>query len=217
MRNRFLAGLAALTFSLIIALPAPAQDPPRTEEKGRLPVIGGTEGPPPPPAPIAPEKKALIKELLGLMNAGYNAEAISSQLLEQLQQTATILISNDLREWIKAQKLAPAEQKRLEAEIDESAQRILTRLRDEFPKRINFGELIEKVSFEIYDKYFTEAEVKDLIAFYKTPTAQKFIKNLPQISAEMFPRIEQLMGSAVTRLATDLLGDELKRLTGKQN
>lgn len=216
MANRFLAGLLTLAFCFIVELPAYAQDPPTTEEKGRPPRMV-VISPAPAQAPLTPEKKALIKELLGLMNAGYNAEAISSQFMEQLQQTATILISNDLREWIQAQKLAPAEQKRLESEIDGSAQRILTRLRDEFPKRINFGELIEKVSFEIYDKYFTEAEVKDLIAFYKTPTAQKFIKILPQISAEMFPRIEQLMEPAVTRLATDLLGDELKRLTGKQN
>jgi hypothetical protein len=216
MINRFLAGLFALAFCFIIALPAHAQDPPTTEEKGRPPRIV-VMSPAPAQASPTPEKKALIKELLGLMNLGNAAEAIAIQFMEQFQQSGIILIKSDLREWIEAQKVAPAEKKRLEGEMDESAQRILTRLRAEFPKRINMGEILEVVTLEIYDKYFTEAEVKDLIAFYKTPTGQKSIKILAQISAEMLPRIGQLMDPAVTRLATDLLGDELKRLTGKQN
>jgi uncharacterized protein len=214
MTNRFPAGLLALAFSLIIALPAHAQDPPRTEEKG-------TPSPPigvgPPQNTITPEKKALIKELLGLMNSGNIAGAIAIQFMEQFQQSGIILIKSDLREWIEAQKFAPAKKNRMEAEIDESAQRILTRLRAEFPKRINLGEILEIVALEVYDKYFTEAEVKDLIAFYKTPTGQKSIKILPQLSAEMLPRIGQLMDPAASLLAIELLGDEIKRLTGKQN
>jgi hypothetical protein len=204
----------ALPFFLMTALLANAQDPPRTEEKGRVQVIGY---PPPPAAPITPDKKTLIKELFGLLNSGNTAWAIATQFLEQSQQSTIILIKSDLREWIQAQKVAPAEKKRMEAEMDESAQRILTRMRAEFPKRINMGEILETVTLEVYDKYFTEAEVKDMIAFYKTPTGQKFIKILPQISAEIVPRTKQLMRPAATLLVTELLGDEIKRLTGKQN
>ena len=216
MRNRFLAGLIALAFCFIIELPAHAQDPPTTEEKGRAPRMA-LISPAHAQASLTPEKKALIKELLGLLNSGNTAEAIAIQFLEQTQESAIILIKSDLREWIQAQEVAPAKKKRLEAEMDESAQRILTRLRAEYPKRINMGEILEIVMLEVYDKYFTEAEVKDLVAFYKTPTGQKFIKILPQISAEMLPRIKQLMGPAATLLATELLAEELKRLTGKQN
>lgn len=216
MRNRFLAGLIALAFCFIIELPAPAQDPPTTEENGRAPGIV-VISPAPAQASLTPEKKALIKELFGLLNSGNAAEAIAIQFLEQFQEGGIILIKNDLRELIQAQKVSPVEKKRLEAEMDESAQRILTRLRAEFPKRINLDEILETVMLEVYDKFFTEAEMKDLIAFYKTPTGQKSIKILPQFSAEMLPRVGQLMDPAVTLLATELLAEELKRLTGKQN
>jgi hypothetical protein len=216
MTNRFLIGLLAMALCFVIALPAYAQDPPTTEEKGRPPRIV-VRTPPPAQAPLTPEKKALIKELLGLLNSGNAAEVIAIQFLEQFEQSSIILIKNDLREWIQAKKFAPEEKKRLEAEMDESAQRILTRLRAEFPKRINMGEMLEIVMLEVYGKYFTEAEVKDLIAFYNTPTGQKFIKILPQISAEALPRIGQLMNPAATLLATELLADEIMRLTGKRN
>jgi hypothetical protein len=193
MRNRFLPVLIALAFCGAIALPAYAQSDP------------------------TPEKKALIKELLGLMNAVYNSEAVSGQIMEQLQAPVATMISDSMRGWIQEQKLAPAEQKRLEAEVHEFAQRVLTRVRAEFPKRVNFRELAEKVMLETYDKYFTEAEVKDLIAFYKTSTAQKFIRLVPQISAEMFPRIEKLIGPGLTQLINESFDDELMRLKTKRN
>ncbi|HEV2669315.1 MAG TPA: DUF2059 domain-containing protein [Blastocatellia bacterium] len=192
MRNRFLPGLIALAFCCAIALHAYAQSDP------------------------TPEKKALIKELLGLMNAGFNSEAVSNQMMGQLQAPVASLISNEMRGWIRAQKLTPAEQKRLEAEVDELVQRVLTRVRAEFPKRVNYREIAEKVMLETYDKYFTEAEVKDLIAFYKTSTAQKFIRLTPQITAEMFPRLENLIGPEMAKLINESVDDELMRLKTKR-
>jgi uncharacterized protein len=193
MAKWFLAGLMVLAFYFIFAIPAHAQNEP------------------------TPEKKALMKELLGLMNAGYNSEAVANQFMEQLQAPVASLISNEVRGWIQEQKLAPAEQKRLEAEVAETVQRVLTRVRAEFPKRVNYRELTEKVISEIYDKYFTEAEVKDLIVFYKTSTGQKFIRLVPQISAEMFPRLEKLIGPELTQLINESFDDELMRLKTKRN
>jgi hypothetical protein len=151
------------------------------------------------------------------MNAGYNSEAVATQFMEQLQAPVASLISNEMRGWIRAQKLAPAEQKRMEAEVDEFVQRVLTRVRAEFPKRVNYRELIEKVITETYDNYFTEAEVKDLIALYKTSTGQKFIRLVPQITAEMFPRLEKLIGPHMTQLINESFDDELMRLKTKRN
>jgi hypothetical protein len=193
MSNRFLAGLIALAFYFIFALPAYAQNEPATE------------------------KKALIKELLTLMNASGNSEAVADQIMEALQAPVANALSNEMRGWIQEQKLPPAEQKRLEAETDESAQRILTRLRAEIPKRISFGELVEKVGVETYDKYYTVAEVKDLITFYKTSTGQKFVKILPQLTADMMSGTGKLIEPELTKLMTETLADELMRLKTKRN
>ena len=193
MTNKFLAGLMALAFCFIIALPANAQDT------------------------LTPEKKALIKELLTLMNASGNSETIGNQIMGALQAPMANALSNEMRGWIQEQKLPPAEQRRMEAETDESAQRILTRLRAEIPKRISFGELVEKVGVETYDKYYTVAEVKDLIAFYKTSTGQKFVKILPQLTADLMSGTGKLIEPELTKLMTETLADELMRLKTKRN
>jgi hypothetical protein len=193
MKNRFLAGFIALAFCFIIALPAYAQSDP------------------------TPEKKALIKELLGLTNASSNSEAIFNQLIGQIQEPLAGQVSNMLREWIQEQKLTPDERNRMEAEVPRSAQRVANRIRSELPKRIRFGELAEKVGFEIYDKHFTESEVKDLIAFYKTPVAQKFIRIAPQFMLDMAQMIKKLMDPELDKLIIEAFVDEQKIYQTKQN
>ena len=193
MTNRFLAGFIALAFCLTTALPAYAQDPPMLE------------------------KKALIKELLRLTNASSNSEAIFNQLIEQIQEPLAGQASNMLREWIQAQKLAPAERTRMEAEVPGAAQRIANRIRSELPKRISFGELAEKAGFEIYDKHFTEAEVKDLIAFYKTPVAQKFIRIAPQFTIDLVQMIKNLMDPELEKLIIESFVAEQNKFIPKRN
>lgn len=44
---------------------------------------------------------------------------------------------------------------------------------------------------DIYDKYFTEQEINDFTAFYKTPAGQKMLKVLPEIQKEIMTLMMQ--------------------------
>lgn len=60
----------------------------------------------------------------------------------------------------------------------------------------------------IYDKYFTESEINDYIAFYKSTSGQKFIKTTPEISKEImmlmmqkhFPEIQKTIKDKVEEM-----------------
>jgi len=45
--------------------------------------------------------------------------------------------------------------------------------------------LINEHMLNIYDKYFTHEEVKNLIKFYKTPTGKKMITTMPDIQKDI--------------------------------
>lgn len=47
----------------------------------------------------------------------------------------------------------------------------------------NQGSLIANIAV-LYEKYFTAAEIRELIAFYKTPIGRKALSTLPQITSE---------------------------------
>lgn len=44
---------------------------------------------------------------------------------------------------------------------------------------------------EIYEKHFTEADIQELIQFYKTPIGQKLIKETPELQKDIMTRMMQ--------------------------
>lgn len=54
---------------------------------------------------------------------------------------------------------------------------------DEFSKELNVDDLID-LTIPIYEKYYTENEIEQLIKFYKTPLGRKVTANLPLITQE---------------------------------
>jgi hypothetical protein len=54
---------------------------------------------------------------------------------------------------------------------------------DEMLKEIDAGKFIEYL-IPIYDKHFSDEELKSIIAFYETPAGRKLISTLPEVMAE---------------------------------
>jgi hypothetical protein len=187
MTNKFLIGPVIMAFCFIIALPAYAQDA------------------------LTPEKKALIKELMNLMTKSTNSEALIDQFLEQGLKQSAPMISQELLREIPQEKLSPDEQRRLTSEADEATQRIIVRIRAEFPKRVNMGEIFDRVGVEIYAKHFSDEEIKELLVLYKSPVAQKFLRLLPQITAEIFPKVEKWITPNLTKLMDEVFIEEKKK------
>jgi hypothetical protein len=66
----------------------------------------------------------------------------------------------------------------------------------------------------LYDKYFTQNEINDLVSFYKTPTGQKFINVSPEIQKEimtvMYQKYMPEMQKSIKARADDLKNSEKK-------
>ncbi len=56
---------------------------------------------------------------------------------------------------------------------------------DEFMKEADTEELTNMI-VPVYAKYYTESEIKELIAFYKTPIGKKMVENLTLITQESY-------------------------------
>lgn len=111
---------------------------------------------------LTDEKKGVIDEMLEITGALKIAELMGNAVADQ---TLGVLA--------KTQKIEP---------------NVVAAIRDETNK-IMHEEFIEsrfmhEMSYEIYHKYFSTDELKDVVAFYKTPTGRKMTKHLPQITQE---------------------------------
>lgn len=76
---------------------------------------------------------------------------------------------------------------------------------EEFARQIKAEDLVNLI-IPIYDKYYTEEDIDQLIGFYKSPIGKKVIETLPQITQE-----SMLAGQAWGKQIGESVVEELKR------
>ena len=62
--------------------------------------------------------------------------------------------------------------------------------------------LMDNDMVAIYDKHFTQSEIKDFIAFYKSPSGAKMLKVMPEIQKDM---MEILMKKYIPEMQKDII------------
>src|SRR3989475_10366199 len=58
------------------------------------------------------------------------------------------------------------------------------RTRGEVRESPEMAEMAEETQVEVYDRYFTEQQLRDLITFFKTPTGEHYVQVARMIAAE---------------------------------
>lgn len=111
-------------------------------------------------------QRELIVELLELTNTNRTASAMLDAMLSQTEQS---IIQN-------------ASAGGTEEYLDE-AKELIANYREELAG-IDIGGLMSEAMIRIYAKHFSERELEDLIAFYRTPTGAKSLEVLPVILRE---------------------------------
>lgn len=158
---------------------------------------------------VSAEKRALIKELLAVTNATKNAEEIMDSMFAQMREDLLRVLTQTME---NEGSLTDAQRAEMRQQIFASAQRSADKFRERFKQRVNFPELVEEVSLEVYDKYFSEAELRDLIAFYKTPTGRKSIELTSQLFTESMTRTSERLTPLVQSIVREITDEELKRI-----
>lgn len=77
---------------------------------------------------------------------------------------------------------------------------------DEFSAGLTADQLINRL-IPIYDKYLTDEDIKQLIAFYRTPVGKKIISVSPQIASDSL-NIGQQYGKEVAQRAIQKLQEQ---------
>jgi uncharacterized protein len=150
------------------------------------------------------EKRALIRELLALMGGATVAEQITQIFLGQFQQNYTTMMQTLVAQ---RQDISAEERRRLLARLD-SFEHFSRQFRAKFPQQLNVSEILDTVYSPLYDKYFNEQELKELIAFYRTPAGRKAIAVLPALMQEGMQGTAQQVGPRVMRLVQEIIEEE---------
>lgn len=160
---------------------------------------------------IDPEKKRLIDELLELTDAQNNTinviDAIFAQFKEDYKRMAAQYDYLDRDDTVVNRVESVERRMYIERELQN-----LRRVRKIFTERLDYNELVKELYCPLYDKYFTTEELRDIVAFYKTPTGKKTILVMPQLFRESMARSNEVLTPKITQLMQELMDEEAESL-----
>ncbi|WP_144157124.1 DUF2059 domain-containing protein [Paraburkholderia sp. BCC1885] len=134
------------------------------------------------PAPVDPAKQAAIKDLLDAIDAQKLVGAIGNSAQMQAKQLVPAILSDALSEnksMTDKQKQAsvPTLQKNAVPKLVDSAGQVFA--------TDGFRQDAMQAQYDAYAKYYSTSEIKDLTAFYKSPTGRKFIQVQDQVGRDV--------------------------------
>lgn len=150
---------------------------------------------------ISAEKKVLIRELLDLTNSTQITQSMVKAQFDEMEKQLPDIEWKAISESADIAKLTPAQRNAIRAKMNERLAKTSKRMREVFEQRIDLKQMIEDMSYPLYDKYFSESELRDLVTFYKSGTGKRVIEVMPALLAEsigrsmdvMLPKIQEVV------------------------
>jgi len=124
-------------------------------------------------------------------------------------------IKNDLIGSVDSDKeLTDSQKQELRKSAVDAYNRLDQQLKDFLNDQPKITPISEAAVFQVYDQAFTEAELKELIAFYSNATGQKALKFLPTLSAQVQQSFQSMLLPKVQDFITPKIkaeGEQLKQ------
>jgi hypothetical protein len=141
---------------------------------------------PTPAKPRDPAKDADIRSLMELLGVRDALQEATTKSTEQYRDSLLATVPDNDR-----------------------GQAFINAFMDSYQKKFNPDDMTDGL-VAIYDKHFTEDEIKGLLQFYGSPLGQKYAAEMPKVSAE-----SNSAGRAISlRVARDVMQDLRKQFPG---
>ncbi|NUN65420.1 DUF2059 domain-containing protein [Pseudanabaena biceps] len=156
-------------------------------------------------AVISQSKRELIKELLEITGSDTNAR----QLMESMVRAELPKLVSTVLQKVPA---LDSDRPEVQQQLTEVVSRMASKYRDRVVQKINISQVVEQISYPIYDKYFTESELRDILGFYKSATGKKAIAILPQVVGDSMSRANEILMPKITSIMGEIIAEELLTL-----
>jgi hypothetical protein len=155
---------------------------------------------------ITPEKRALIKELFEVTGLTQTVNSMMNMMIEQSEQELPSILSQSNS---SNKNMTPEERAAREQKARETTARVNRKFREAL-QRLNYMQAIEDDTASIFDKHFTESELKEWIAFYKSPIGKKMVQLMPVMMSESMEKINKNLLPRLQQEITKIIEDETK-------
>ena len=131
--------------------------------------------------PISEEKNKLIGDLVFVMKMDRQFPEMMDTMLKGMEATYPVGFNAAVD---SNPGLSIEQKKALKISAGDRFVAFSQKFRKRLPEVVDYSKYIRDAIYPLYDKFYSEQELRDLIAFYKTPTGQKVIDTLPALLAD---------------------------------
>ncbi|MBA3633375.1 MAG: DUF2059 domain-containing protein [Acidobacteria bacterium] len=147
------------------------------------------------------DKKSLILEFRKLTGADKVNLRLNFSIAE-IQENLLALVEQD-------KEITDAQKTELKKSAKESGERLDNEVKAFFTDQSKTAPVAEEIIYQLYDKTFTEVELRELITFYRTPTGQKALVFLPSLSSQ----VQQAFTQAVIPMLQNFIQPKIQAET----
>ena len=163
-------------------------------------------------AEVTESKQEMIRELLTIVGIVGMAEQMRDQqsVVELMQMQPSY---HEMMEWATSQETdLPEEDRQLLLARFDDFDTFAERFRALFIERLNFSTIIETVYPPLYDKGFSEEELRQMVAFYRTPVGRRSIEVMPSLMQEAAEAIDGAVQPLAVGLVREIVAEERAKL-----
>lgn len=153
-----------------------------------------------PAVEISPGQRLLIEELLTITNQESLFSQTMAITMDQVTSSLPALMEGMMGESLDEAAIA---------EGQAVMERMIDKLLTGFQERVSFQDIAEDVYYPLYAKNFTEAQLQDMIDFYKTPTGQHTIAVMPQLVQDSMGLTQQRIMPVMIEVLQDVMAEEM--------
>jgi len=162
---------------------------------------------------ISEEKRKLISEIIQVTKADRQFLEVTDKMLESMEAMTPAILSQSLNN----ETLSAEEKKKLTELAEIRFKSFNRKFRERLPQRIDVKKYVEELIYPIYDKYFSEKELSELLAFYKSESGQKFISVMPELVAETNKITEKKLLPQILSLVDEIIKEEFPEINNQKS
>ena len=140
-------------------------------------------------------------------------QASYDQMLDIMANQMKIVFQTQIQQVTqKAVSRTPTDKAAFATLMERFVRDSVTRIRDGMKKEVPFTELVNRVYYPIYERHFSESELRSIIEFYESPAGRKYTGATPALLKESVTRINELYLTKIQRLSTAIAAEEFERI-----
>ena len=155
------------------------------------------------------EKFAVFEELIRIIGAEAQYRQVINLIMGQFKNGFVRAVNKRIE---NAGDMTAEKKAKLRQLINQYMQSSMRNLEERFYREIPFSDIVKNVYYPVYDKHFDTFELKDLLAYYKTPIGKKFISLVPVLMRESMSKMNMLYDAKIQKMSQEVVVEEMKKL-----